>query len=57
MTNPKLKTSWIHQPNSEFKSEFNTETEINQNNVWIVIAIALLQIWLVYKAYKTNREN
>lgn len=44
----------VYQPNSEFKTELNGETEITRNNVWIFIAIALLQVWLVYK---TSREK
>ena len=54
MSNLQFKGGFSYQPNSGSKIELNIENEINRNNAWEVTAIALLQVWLVYK---TNRDK
>ena len=57
MEDLKLKVGLTYQPNSEFKTEINGETEITRSNAWAVIIIALLQVWLIYKSIEKKGDN
>ena len=57
MKNLKLNVGLSCQLKPGINTELNTETEITRDNIWIVVSIIALKIWLTYKADKVSREE